>query len=114
MKLINSINFQLSGRKDVEVGSSCSSLKQSGHFISGYYNIKQEEVRKVVFCDMGSGSYGEVPQSDELDLSTRGTWCGYRRSWGADNAVITYDTLLLNDTTITGTPLNISTGKCYT
>ena len=60
---------------------------------------------------MGSGSYGEVPQSDELDLSTRGAWCGYRSSWSADNAVITYDTLLLNDTTIKGTPLDISTGK---
>ena len=90
--------YKLSGSKDVDVGSSCSSLKQSGHFISGYYNIKQEEVRKVVFCDMGSGIYGEVPQSEELDLSTRGTWCGYQDSWSAANAVITYDTLLLNDT----------------
>ena len=105
--------FELAGSKDVDVGSSCSSLKQSGHFISGYYNIKQEEVRKVVFCDMGSGSYGEVPQADELDLSTRGAWCGYQDDWSTANAVITYDTLLLNDTTITGTPLDISTGKYH-
>ena len=76
LTLIKSTFNSVSGSKDIDVGSSCSSLKQSGHFISGYYNIKQEEVRKVVFCDMGSGSYGEVPQSDELDLSTRGTWCG--------------------------------------
>ena len=109
--MFNGINFQLSGSKDVDVGSSCSSLKQSGHFISGYYNIKQEEVRKVVFCDMGSGGYEEVPQSEELDLSTRGAWCGYRNQWNTANAVITYDSLLLNDTTITGTPLDISTGK---
>ena len=60
---------------------------------------------------MGSGSYGEVPQSDELDLSTHGAWCGYRYQWTTDNHVITYETLLLNDTSIMGTPLNISTGK---
>ena len=62
---------------------------------------------------MGSGSYGEVPQSDELDLSTRGAWCGYKYQWNTANAVITYDTLLVNDTTITGTPLNIHSGKYH-
>ena len=48
------------------MGTSCSSLKQSGYFKSGYYNIKEDEAKKVVFCDMGSDTYNDVDQSDEF------------------------------------------------
>ena len=37
--------------------TSCSSLKQSGYFKSGFYNIKEDNSKKVVFCDMTSDSY---------------------------------------------------------
>ena len=43
------------------MGTSCSSLKQSGYFKSGYYNIKEEEAKKVVFCNMSTDT-----QSDEM------------------------------------------------
>ena len=52
------------------MGTSCSSLKQSGYFKSGYYNIVEDNSKKVVFCDMTSDSYEDVPQSDEIVLST--------------------------------------------
>ena len=43
------------------MGTSCSSLKQSGYFKSGYYNIKEEESKKVVFCNMSADT-----QTDEM------------------------------------------------
>ena len=33
-----------------------------------WLHTKSEEVRKVVFCNMDSGSSGDVSQSDVLDL----------------------------------------------
>ena len=52
------------GDKDVEVATSCAALKKKGVMTSGYYNIKAEgdERPKVVFCDMKSGTYPDVPQ----------------------------------------------------
>ena len=41
-------------QKQIEFGTSCSSLKKAGIFISGFYNIKSKDTEKqqVVFCDM--------------------------------------------------------------
>ena len=64
------IIYIIIGEQTLDVGNSCSSLKQSGYFKSGYYNIKEDNSKKVVFCDMTSDSYEDVPQSDEIVLST--------------------------------------------
>ena len=63
------------------MGTSCSSLKQSGYFKSGYYNIEEDNSKKVVFCDMTSDSYEDVPQSDEIVLSTIGAPIGTILAW---------------------------------
>ena len=50
---------------------------------------------------------------DITTLSTRGAWCGYKFSWSADNTIVTYDTITLQETNmiITGTPLDIASGQ---
>ena len=59
------------------MSTSCSSLKKSGVFKSGYYNIKpqNETILKSVFCDMESGNYEDVEESQEtiMNLSPVGT-----------------------------------------
>ena len=52
------------GDKDVEIATSCAALKKKGVMTSGYYNIKPEgnTHTKLVFCDMKSGTYTDVPQ----------------------------------------------------
>ena len=59
------------GQKQIEFGTSCSSLKKAGIFISGFYNIKSKETEKqqVVFCDMESGNYEDVEQTEESTLN---------------------------------------------
>ena len=69
------------GEQKVNVGTSCSSLKQSGYFKSGFYNIEEDNSKKVVFCDMTSDSYEDVPQSDETVLSTTGSPVGTILAW---------------------------------
>lgn len=56
------------GDKDVEIATSCAALKKKGIMTSGYYNIKPEgDIHtKLVFCDMKSGTYTDVPQVDEV------------------------------------------------
>ena len=56
------------GDKDVEIATSCAALKKKGIMTSGYYNIKPEgnTHTKLVFCDMKSGSYTNVPQVKSL------------------------------------------------
>merc|ERR1711934_1064177 len=56
------------GDKDVEIATSCAALKKKGVMTSGYYNIRSvgEERPKVVFCDMKSGTYADVPQVEQL------------------------------------------------
>jgi len=65
------------GQKQVEIGTSCSALKKKGNFQSGYYNVKQiGDLRpSLVFCDMTSDGYEDVPQIDEIgdDFSPIGT-----------------------------------------
>jgi len=64
------------GDKDVEIATSCASLKKKGVMTSGYYNIRSEgeERPRVVFCDMKSGTYTDVPQVEQLsDQSPLGT-----------------------------------------
>ena len=133
------IYFHL-GEQKVNVGTSCSSLKQSGYFKSGYYNIVEDNSKKVVFCDMTSDSYEDVPQSDEIvlstieenkrsieenqrdieknqesitDLSVTGQWCGSQFQWTSGSAVITFDKLLFQDSSsnMNSDALNIGTGK---
>ena len=43
--------------------------------MSGYYNVKAagDESQKLVFCDMESGNYNEVPQIDAMSYSPIGT-----------------------------------------
>ena len=55
------------GEHQVDFGTSCSSLKKSGEFKSGYYNIKEYGGR-VVYCDMTSETYDGVPQFDEVSF----------------------------------------------
>ena len=52
------------GDKDVEIATSCAALKKKNVMTSGYYNIKPEgdTHTKLVFCDMKSGTYTDVPQ----------------------------------------------------
>jgi len=56
------------GDKDVEIATSCAALKKKGIMTSGYYNIKPagDTHTKLVFCDMKSGTYTDVPQVDEV------------------------------------------------
>jgi len=64
------------GDKDVEIATSCAALKKKGVMTSGYYNIRSggEERPRVVFCDMKSGTYTDVPQVEQLsDQSPLGT-----------------------------------------
>merc|ERR1719264_1958602 len=64
------------GDKDVEIATSCAALKKKGVMTSGYYNIRPEgeESPRVVFCDMKSGTYTDVPQVEQLsDQSPLGT-----------------------------------------
>ena len=113
------------------MGTSCSSLKQSGYFKSGYYNIKEDNSKKVVFCDMTSDSYEDVPQSDEIVLSTiednkrdiennkesitelslHGQWCAYQDQWASDNDVISFDSSFFEDSNMNNNALNIGTGE---
>ena len=52
------------GDKDVDIATSCAALKKKGVMTSGYFNIRSEgdERPRVVFCDMKSGTYTDVPQ----------------------------------------------------
>jgi len=64
------------GDKDVEIATSCAALKKKGVMTSGYYNVRSEgdERPRVVFCDMKSGTYTDVPQVEQLsDQSPLGT-----------------------------------------
>ena len=70
----------------------------------------EDNSKKVVFCDMTSDSYEDVPQSDEI-ASLHGQWCGYQDSWTIASAVITYDNIYLEDSNINQTALDIGTGK---
>jgi len=56
------------GDKDVDIATSCAALKKKGIMTSGYYNIKPEgdTHTKLVYCDMKSGTYTNVPQVDEV------------------------------------------------
>merc|ERR1719184_186466 len=56
------------GDKEVEIATSCAALKKKGIMTSGYYNIKPKGAThtKLVFCDMKSGTYTDVPQVDEV------------------------------------------------
>jgi len=60
------------GNKDVDIGTSCANLKMKGIMTSGYYNIKPTGSlhTKIVFCDMKSGTYDDVPQVDEISSSS--------------------------------------------
>jgi len=60
------------GDKDVEIATSCAALKKKGVMTSGYYNIKPEgdTHTKLVFCDMKSGTYTDVPQVDEVSSAS--------------------------------------------
>ena len=63
---------------EFKTGTSCSALKKSGIYKSGYYNIKAESDGRpsLVFCDMSSGTYDDVPELDEnifSDLTPIGT-----------------------------------------
>jgi len=55
------------GEKSVSTATSCSALKKSGIFKSGYYSIKPEGATQQmsVFCNM-SKSYNDVTETDEL------------------------------------------------
>ena len=112
------------GEQTLDVGTSCSFLKQSGYFKSGYYNIKENNSKKVVFCDMTSDSYEDVPQSDEIVLSTiednkreieelslHGQWCAYQDQWASDNDVISFDSSFFEDSNMNNNALNIGTGE---
>ena len=47
---------------DAQPGS-CSDLKKMGIFTSGFYNVRQSnENSKLVFCDMASEGYDDVPE----------------------------------------------------
>ena len=125
------------GEQTLDVGTSCSSLKQSGYFKSGYYNIKDNS-KKVVFCDMTSDSYEDVPQSDEIvlsaiednkreieenkkeieenqesitELSLYGQWCAYQDAWTSSSDVISYDSSFCEDSNMNNNALNIGTGE---
>ena len=62
--------YIFTGEQKVDVGTSCSALKQSGYFKSGYYNIEEDNSKKVVFCDMTSDSYEDVLQSDDVPIGS--------------------------------------------
>ena len=68
--LLDFVFLIFTGEQTVDVGTSCSSLKQSGYFKSGYYNIEEDDSKKVVFCDMTSDSYEDVLQSEEFILGS--------------------------------------------
>ena len=57
------------GSKGVDIGSSCSSLKKTGIYKSGYYNIKTETGITIVFCDMESGNYDDIDQTVEAAIN---------------------------------------------
>ena len=76
LKLYNNI-----GEEEIDIATSCSSLKQSGYFKSGYYNIKEGEAKKVVFCDMTSDTYEDVPQSDEMAFDATSAPIGTIIAW---------------------------------
>ena len=65
-----SMYYIFTGEQKVDVGTSCSALKQSGYFKSGYYNIEEDNSKKVVFCDMTSDSYEDVLQSDDVPIGS--------------------------------------------
>ena len=57
------------------MSTSCSALKKYGVFKSGFYNIKSEEdiSIKTVFCDMESGTYDDVPETNVMNYAPIGT-----------------------------------------
>ena len=67
------MKLTLTGSKSVDIGTSCSSLKKTGVYKSGYYNIKTETGIKIVFCDMESGNYNDVPDVDVMNYAPIGT-----------------------------------------
>jgi len=60
------------GDKDIDIATSCAALKKKNVMTSGYYNIKPEgdTHTKLVFCDMKSGTYTDVPQVDEVSSAS--------------------------------------------
>ena len=70
----------------------------------------EDNSKKVVFCDMTSDSYEDVPQSDEI-ASLRGQWCGYQNSWTTASTVINYDKMFFQESNMNNTALDIETGE---
>jgi len=70
------------GDRPVATATSCSALKRSGVFQSGYYNIKGSEdyYASLVYCDMQSPTYTNVPQEAQPDqdspIGTILSWVG--------------------------------------
>ena len=73
---------------------------------------------------MTSDSYEDVPQSDEIVLSTiednkreieelslHGQWCAYQDEWTSGSAVISYDSSFFEDSNINNNALNVGTGE---
>lgn len=55
------------GARPIAMATSCSALKMTGVTQSGYYHIKGEDdvYAALVFCDMQSGTYTDVPQLNQ-------------------------------------------------
>ena len=56
------------GKKEINVASSCQSLKLAGETKSGYYTIKHinELHPQTVFCDFDQGGYEKVPEISQF------------------------------------------------
>ena len=70
----------------------------------------EDNSKKVVFCDMTSDSYEDVPQSDEI-ASLHGQWCGYQSIWTTASTVISYDKMFFEDSNMNNTALDTGTGE---
>ena len=56
------------GERVIGLATSCSDLKRKGILQSGYYHVKpaNDIHAPLVFCDMQSPTYSDVPQQNQL------------------------------------------------
>ena len=84
------------GKNEIEIGTSCNSLKLAGETRSGYYSVKKEDSihTSTVYCDMSTGGYENVPEFKQLSSDAP---LGTITAWTPKNAIDSDDNLDLPD-----------------
>merc|ERR550519_2109741 len=116
------------GQAHFEAGTSCAAIKKAGEFRSGYFNVKKtnNSNSRLVFCKSSPGydesgddevfvesseDHFQDVQEEITDLMKRSDFCAYQDGWTTAESVITYDTLVVSNSTIPGAQMDINKGE---